>query len=60
MRGLLYLSDSYGTFPDTPTDYPTAFLIPKENHGGFIDSIGWITRLYLDKDTFTLKEANTP
>lgn len=60
VRGLLYLSDGYGAFPDTPTDYPTAFLIPREDRGGYADQVGWITRLYLDQDSFTLKEANTP
>lgn len=60
VRGLLYLSDGYGNFPDQPLDYPTAFLIPEEDRGGYADQVGWITRLYLDQDSFTLKEANTP
>lgn len=60
VRGLLYLSDGYGVFPDRPTDYPTAFLIPEEDRDGFADSVSWITRLYLDEDSFTLKEATAP
>ena len=34
--------------------------IPEEDRAGYADSVSWITRLYLDEDTFTLKEANTP
>ena len=60
VRGLLYLSDGYGVFPDRPTDYPTAFLIPEEDRAGYADSVSWITRLYLDEDSFTLKEATAP
>lgn len=60
VRGLLYLSDGFGAFPDHPTDYPTAFLLPEEERGYWPEGVGWITRLYLDQDHFTLKEANTP
>ena len=59
VRGLLYLSDGYGDYPDQAPDYPTAFLIPEENRGGWADKVNWITRLYLNEDTFTLKEAHT-
>lgn len=59
VRGLLYLSDGYGNYPDKPTDYPTAFLIPSEDRDYQPRGTEWITRLYLNKTDFTLKEANT-
>ena len=58
VRGLLYLSDGYGSYPSTPTDYPTAFLIPAEDEGYLPDGTEWITRLYLNENDFTLKEAS--
>jgi len=57
VRGLLYLTDGWGTYPATPTDYPTAFLIPAEDRGYLPNGTEWITRLYLNENDFTLKEA---
>ena len=57
VRGLLYLSDGWGTYPATPTDYPTAFLIPSEDRDYLPNGTEWITRLYLNETDFTLKEA---
>ena len=59
VQGLLYLTDSYGTYPDHPTDYPTAFLIPNEDRDYLPTGTEWITRLYLNEHDFTLKEATT-
>lgn len=58
VRGLLYLSDGWGTYPANPTDYPTAFLIPAEDEGHIPHGTEWITRLYLNETDFTLKEAS--
>ena len=58
IRGLLYLTDGYGSYPDAPTDYPTAFLIPSEDRNHFPRGTEWITRLYLNEHDFTLKEAS--
>ena len=58
VRGLLYLTDSYGAYPSHPTDYPTAFLIPAEDQGYLPRGTEWITRLYLNETDFTLKEAS--
>lgn len=62
VQGLLYLSDACGSFPDTPPDYPTAFLIPKEEvRLSFFwqpKIPPWITALYLDTNEFTIKEAS--
>lgn len=60
VRGLLYLSDGWGLFPDAPTDYPTVFLIPRSEDTTLSHVPNWITQLHLDPDHFTVKEANTP
>ena len=59
VRGLLYLSDGWGEFPNHPTDYPTAFLIPAEEQNSWHGDADWITRLYLNETDFTVKEANS-
>lgn len=59
VRGLLYLSDSHGRFPDQPSDYPTVFLIPTEDQFGYSCVPEWITCLYFNHENFTVKEANT-
>lgn len=59
VRGLLYLTDGYGNYPDKPADYPTAFLIPAADRDYCPGGTEWITRLYLNQTDFTLKEANT-
>ena len=58
VRGLLYLSDGWGSFPSTPADYPTVFLIPAEEDPAWPSQASWITRLYLNEHDFTLKEAD--
>jgi len=58
VRGLLYLTDGYGAYPDQPTDYPTVFLIPAEDRDYWPRGMEWITRLYLNQTDFTLKEGN--
>lgn len=59
IRGLLYLSDSYGVFPDHQPDYPTVFLIPEEDQNGYSDIPRWVTCLYFNQDHFTVKEVTT-
>ena len=59
VRGLLYLSDTHGCFPDHPPDYPTVFLIPAVDQIGYSQVPEWITCLYFDHENFTIKEANT-
>ena len=58
IRGLLYLTDGCGRYPSAPADYPTAFLIPAEDRNHFPRGSEWITRLYLNENDFTLKEAS--
>lgn len=59
VRGLLYLSDGYGSFPDHQPGYPTVFLIPEEDRHGYSFIPEWVTCLYFDQKNFTVKEANT-
>lgn len=51
-RGLLYLSDGYGDFPDKAPDYPVAFLFPREDDffgwGGMIPD--WVTQVHIEED----------
>lgn len=58
VRGLLYLTDGWGSYPAAPTDYPTVFLIPAEERGYLPSGTQWITRLYLNETDYTLKEAS--
>ena len=52
-RGLLYLSDGCGDFPDKAPDYPVAFLFPREEDpwcmgwGGIPE---WVTQVYITDD----------
>ncbi len=56
VRGLLYLSDGMGDFPEEAPDYPVAFLIPED--GPFFPDIpDWVTTLRLNENDFTVKEA---
>ena len=59
VRGLLYLSDACGTFPEEHPDYPTVFLIPEESRWEYSCIPDWITRLYFNHNNFTVKEADT-
>lgn len=54
-RGLLYLSDGCGDFPDEAPDYPVAFLFPPEEEDDFFffDSDmtpDWVTKVHIEKD----------
>ena len=57
VRGLLYLSDGFGDFPDQAPGYPVTFLLPWEEN--CVPSLpDWVTALVLRADDFTLKEAS--
>lgn len=61
VQGLLYLSDGWGDYPDTPPDYPVAFLIPGEERNCWFSQPSrpsWLTTLYLDPNEFTVEEAS--
>lgn len=57
VKGLLYLSDGYGDFPDKAPDYPVVFLMPDEDEEPYEDIPPWVTALYLNQNDFTVKEA---
>lgn len=52
-RGLLYLSDGCGTFPDQAPDYPVAFLFPKEDDDwcrDWLDIPDWVTQVHITEE----------
>lgn len=52
-RGLLYLSDGCGDFPDSAPDYPVAFLFPREEENCFFWGGGipdWVTQVRIQED----------
>ena len=52
-RGLLYLSDGYGSFPDKAPEYPVAFLFPKEEDTwgfGWRHIPDWVTQVHITED----------
>lgn len=58
VRGLLYLSDGFGCFPNEAPDYPVTFLLLKEDNTSWTPTLpDWVGALTLDTDDFTLKEA---
>ena len=56
VRGLLYLSDGCGRFPEEAPGYPVTFLLPDEDCAWCPD---WVSALILHADDFTLQEAST-
>ena len=55
VRGLLYLSDGCGRFPEEAPGYPVTFLLPDEDCAWCPD---WVSALILHADDFTLQEAS--
>ena len=62
-RGLLYLSDGFGDFPDEAPDYPVAFLFPREETddfycgGDFLPD--WVTQVHIGQDgSLRVEERN--
>lgn len=52
-RGLLYLSDGCGEFPDEAPDYPVAFLFPKGEmfrHMSRCDIPDWVMQVHITDD----------
>lgn len=51
-RGLLYLSDGYGDFPDEEPEYPVVFLMPREEDDwGWGDPLPeWVTEVRITED----------
>ena len=57
VRGLLYLSDGYGDFPDRRPDYPVAFILADRNGDPAQDLPDWVMALELSENDFTLREV---
>lgn len=52
-RGLLYLSDGFGEFPDRAPDYPVAFLFPKGEEtwdADWFELPKWVTQVRITGD----------
>ncbi len=47
LRGLLYFTDGFGTFPENPTDYLTGFVYPGNDDCGDEKTPSWAMRLYM-------------
>ncbi len=60
VKGLLYLSDGYGDFPDQDPGYPVTFLLLEEVELSWYtpELPPWVNALYLNQTDFTLKEAS--
>lgn len=51
LRGLVYFTDGYGTFPARKPEYETAFVFMKEDYRD-VDVPPWAIKLILDPDEF--------
>jgi len=57
VRGLIYLSDGYGSFPEEQPDYPVAFLLEDDEDGWSDPSIPeWVEALKICGEDFELLE----
>jgi len=52
VRGLLYLSDGFGSFPEERPNYPVAFLFPREEEEDFWtpDIPDWVTQVRITEE----------
>ncbi len=48
LRGLLYFTDGFGSFPETPTDYLTGFVYPGNDDCGDDKTPPWAMKLYIE------------
>ena len=47
LKGLLYFTDGFGSFPEAPTDYLTGFVYPGNEDCGDDKTPSWAMRLYI-------------
>ena len=47
LKGLMYFTDGYGTFPEKPTDYDTAFVFPEDEDYEDENVPDWALKLYV-------------
>lgn len=53
LKGLLYFTDGYGTYPAKPTDYKTAFVFLADDLYDTSAVPPWAIRVVLEKDSLT-------
>lgn len=56
LRGLIYFTDGYGTFPVKKPPYETAFVFMKEDYRD-VDVPPWAMKLIIEKEELELHEA---
>ena len=49
LKGLIYFTDGYGTYPQDPTPYDTAFVFIRDDYSD-VDVPGWAIKLILEPD----------
>lgn len=62
VRGLLYLSDGFGDFPEIQPDYPVTFLLPRDQNQTITLEPSlpkWVTPLWLDLKQNTVQEVRS-
>ena len=47
LKGLIYFTDGYGSYPQRPPDYETVFVFADEGYSS-LDVPPWAMRVYLD------------
>ncbi len=47
LKGLIYFTDGYGTYPEKPTDYDTAFVFPEDGDIDDEKAPDWALKLYI-------------
>jgi predicted metal-dependent peptidase len=47
LKGLIYFTDGYGTFPEKPTDYDTAFVFIEDSDYEDDKVPDWALKLYM-------------
>ena len=50
LRGLIYFTDGYGTFPAMPPQYDTAFVFVEQHNRDIPELPVWATRILMTKD----------
>ena len=50
LRGLIYFTDGYGTFPAMPPQYETAFVFVEQQGRELPDVPVWATKILMTKD----------
>ena len=49
LKGMIYFTDGYGTFPERKPDYTTAFVFLQDEYNN-LNVPPWAIRLILEKD----------